>query len=76
MKEHKLLEKYNPKNFENVLYTFWEEKGFFKPNMDKTKEAYSIMMPPPNVTRKTSYGSCFRWNYSRCINKIQKNERI
>jgi valyl-tRNA synthetase len=56
MKEHKLLEKYNPKDFENGLYTFWEEKGFFKPNMDKTKKAYSIMMPPPNVTGKLHMG--------------------
>lgn len=56
MKEHKLLEKYNPKNFEESLYKNWEDKGFFKPNCDKTKEVYSIMMPPPNVTGKLHMG--------------------
>ena len=49
-------EKYNPKDFEEKLYEHWEEKGYFKPNEDKTKEAYCIMMPPPNVTGKLHMG--------------------
>lgn len=56
MKNHELNEKYNPKAFEDKLYKTWEEKGFFKPNMDKTKESYCIMMPPPNVTGKLHMG--------------------
>lgn len=56
MKNHGLNEKYNPKDFEERLYQDWEEKGYFKPSMDKTKEAYSIMMPPPNVTGKLHMG--------------------
>ena len=51
-----LKEKYNPKDFEDELYQRWEEKGYFKPNMDKTKESYCIMMPPPNVTGKLHMG--------------------
>ena len=51
-----LNEKYNPKDFEEKLYQEWEEKGYFKPNMDKTKEPYCIMMPPPNVTGKLHMG--------------------
>ena len=54
MKEIK--EKYNPKNFEDEIYKNWEEKGYFKPSMDKTKESYSIVMPPPNVTGKLHMG--------------------
>ena len=56
MKNHELNEKYNPKDFDERLYQDWEEKGYFKPSMDKTKEAYSIMMPPPNVTGKLHMG--------------------
>ncbi len=56
MKNHELKEKYNPKEFEEKLYKTWEEKGYFKPSMDKTKESYSIMMPPPNVTGKLHMG--------------------
>ncbi len=48
--------KYNPKDFEETLYKHWEEEGYFKPNMDKSKESYCIMMPPPNVTGKLHMG--------------------
>ena len=49
-------DKYNPKYFEEKLYEEWEKKGYFKPNGDKTKESYCIMMPPPNVTGKLHMG--------------------
>ena len=49
-------DKYNPKDFEKKLYEEWEKKGYFKPNGDKTKESYCIMMPPPNVTGKLHMG--------------------
>ena len=51
-----LENKYNPKDFEDELYEDWEKKGYFKPNMDKTKESFCIMMPPPNVTGKLHMG--------------------
>ena len=52
----KLSNKYNPKEFEDKLYKEWEEKGYFKPNMDKNKESFCIVMPPPNVTGKLHMG--------------------
>ena len=51
-----MQDKYNPKDFEEKLYQEWEEKGYFKPSMDKTKESFCIMMPPPNVTGKLHMG--------------------
>ena len=54
--EHKLNDKYNPKDFEDRLYEKWEESGYFKPSMDKNAESYCIMMPPPNVTGKLHMG--------------------
>ena len=48
--------KFNPKDFEERLYKEWEEKGYFKPSMDKDAESYCIMMPPPNVTGKLHMG--------------------
>ena len=54
--KHKLEGKYNPKEFEEKLYKNWEEKGYFKPSMDKSKKPYCIMMPPPNVTGKLHMG--------------------
>ncbi|MBR3163239.1 MAG: valine--tRNA ligase [Clostridia bacterium] len=54
--KHELEGKYNPKDFEEKLYEEWEEKGYFKPSMDTSKESYCIMMPPPNVTGKLHMG--------------------
>ena len=51
-----LADMYDPKNFEDELYEHWEKEGFFKPSMDKSKESYCIMMPPPNVTGKLHMG--------------------
>ena len=56
MSNHKLMDKYNPKEFEEKLYEEWDKKGYFKPSMDKTKESFCIMMPPPNVTGKLHMG--------------------
>lgn len=46
-----MLEKnYNPKDFEEKIYEKWENDGDFKPDMRGKKEAFSIVIPPPNVT--------------------------
>ena len=39
---------------EKKIYDNWEKSGSFKPK--KNKEAYSIMMPPPNVTGSLHMG--------------------
>ena len=56
MNDHKLSDKFDSKEFEDKLYKEWEEKGYFKPEMNKEKEPYCIMMPPPNVTGKLHMG--------------------
>ncbi len=46
-----MLEKnYNPKDFEEKIYEKWENDGDFKPDMRSNSEAFSIVIPPPNVT--------------------------
>ncbi|CAM3158304.1 valine--tRNA ligase [Vibrio rarus] len=51
---------YNPQSIEQDLYQTWEEKGYFKPHGDTTKESYSIMIPPPNVTGSLHMGHAFQ----------------
>lgn len=53
----KLLKPYNPAETEPRIYKIWEESGFFNPDIciekgvtDKDAEAFTIIMPPPNVT--------------------------
>ena len=47
----KLLEKnYEPKDFEERIYQNWMDKGYFKADENSSKPAFSIVMPPPNIT--------------------------
>ena len=49
MKAVELSKAYDPKDFEDRIYSYWKEKGEFAP-ADSDKEHFSIVMPPPNVT--------------------------
>lgn len=49
---------YNPQDIEQSLYQDWEEKGYFKPS--GKGDAYSIMIPPPNVTGSLHMGHAFQ----------------
>ena len=51
-----LNDKYIPKDFEEKLYKKWEENGYFKAKVDKSKEPFTIVMPPPNITGKLHMG--------------------
>ena len=54
MKE--LAKNYNPAEFEDRIYENWCEKGYFKPDEDDKKPAFSIVIPPPNVTGQLHMG--------------------
>lgn len=47
---------YNPKEFEDKIYSFWMEKGFFTPKIAPHKKPFTIVIPPPNVTGELHMG--------------------
>ena len=51
-----LAKNYNPAEFEDRIYSDWCDKGYFKPDPDKKKPAFSIVIPPPNVTGQLHMG--------------------
>lgn len=51
-----LAKAYDPGEFEDRIYNFWETNGFFHAKIDKNKKPYSIMMPPPNITGQLHMG--------------------
>ena len=51
-----LAKTYSPKDFEDRLYKYWEESGFFKAERDPDKKPYTIVMPPPNITGQLHMG--------------------
>ena len=49
-------QRFNPKDHEQRIYQRWEEAGCFKPSSDTSAQAYSVMIPPPNVTGSLHMG--------------------
>ena len=49
---------YEPKSFESRLYQEWESSGAFAPQGDGP--AYTILLPPPNVTGTLHMGHAFQ----------------
>ncbi len=47
---------YSPKDFEDRIYKYWEESGFFRAEIDPKKKPYTIVMPPPNITGQLHMG--------------------
>ncbi len=51
-----LAKTYQPKDFEKRIYEMWEKEGYFKPRNDVSRETYSIVLPPPNITGQLHMG--------------------
>ena len=51
-----LAKAYEPAQFENKIYEFWMNNGFFHAEIDKDKKPYTIVMPPPNITGQLHMG--------------------
>jgi valyl-tRNA synthetase len=56
MSREPLAKSYNPIEFEQKWYSFWENKGFFKADNTSKKPRFSIVIPPPNVTGSLHMG--------------------
>ncbi len=52
----KLPKSFNPTSFEGRIYSNWSKQGYFTPAVDKTKEPFCIVMPPPNITGQLHMG--------------------
>lgn len=51
-----LAKTYAPKEFEERIYHNWEEKGYFRAEIDPEKKPFTIVMPPPNITGQLHIG--------------------
>jgi len=53
-----LTKNFEPQQIDNKWYSHWVDKGYFNSNVDATKEPYTIVIPPPNVTGVLHMGHC------------------
>jgi len=56
MSDFKLAKTYNFQDVESRIYQWWEESGYFTPEIQPGVKPYVISMPPPNVTGEMHIG--------------------
>jgi valyl-tRNA synthetase len=61
---------YNPQDIESNIYQQWEDKGYFKPS--GKGDAYSIMIPPPNVTGSLHMGHAFQQTIMDALTRYKR----
>ena len=61
---------FNPSDIETRWYQTWEEKGYFKPSGQG--DAYTIMIPPPNVTGSLHMGHGFNNAVMDCLIRYRR----
>lgn len=54
--ERNLAKTYSPKEFEDRIYSKWEESHAFRAERDENKKPFTIVMPPPNITGQLHMG--------------------
>ncbi len=47
---------YNPSSVEDKWYSYWLKHKFFHSEIDESKEPYTIVIPPPNITGSLTMG--------------------
>ncbi|KES11585.1 Valyl-tRNA synthetase [Snodgrassella alvi SCGC AB-598-O02] len=50
---------YSPSEIETRWYQLWEQRGYFEPTLDLSKQSFAIQLPPPNVTGTLHMGHAF-----------------
>ena len=59
--EKELAKAYNPGEFEDRIYRFWEESGFFHAEIDQNKKPYTIMLQDILIRFKRMQGFSALW---------------
>lgn len=50
MEKFTMEKTYNPQEFEDRIYKMWMDSGDFNAEVNPDKEAFTIVLPPPNIT--------------------------
>lgn len=64
--------KYDPKSIEQGRYEWWVNGKFFEAKDDETKQPYSVVIPPPNVTGKLHLGHAWDTALQDIITRMKR----
>ena len=69
----KELEKiYDPSKVEDRIYKLWIDGGYFAGNIDKTKEPFTIVIPPPNITGELHLGHALNGTIQDVLTRFKR----
>ncbi|MDD4685856.1 MAG: valine--tRNA ligase [Clostridia bacterium] len=63
---------FNPQNFEKKIYKNWLEKNYFYAKINKTKQPFTIIMPPPNITSNLHIGHAYGMTLMDSITRFKR----
>jgi valyl-tRNA synthetase len=67
-----LATQYNPFECESRWQQFWEEQGFYRADPEKPGEAFSMVLPPPNVTGNLHMGHAFSFTLPDVVSRYKR----
>ena len=73
------FKKYNHLIEEKKISNYWIDKGCFKPKKGKTKNTFSIVIPPPNITGRLHMGHALNNSLQDVLvrfNRMKGNETL
>ena len=77
MNEEKNIAKtYDPKQVEDRLYGEWMDNGYFHAVIDREKEPFTIVIPPPNITGQVHMGHALDNTLQDKIGRASCRERV
>ena len=73
-----LSSSYNPKQVEGKIYEMWEKSGYFNPDNlpGERKEAFTIALPPPNVTGSLHMGHALNASIQDILIRRKRMRRV
>src|SRR5688572_13992534 len=66
--------RFDPKEAEDRLYKFWEQNGLFTADADSSREPFSMVIPPPNVTGALHMGHALNNTLQDILARVKRME--
>jgi len=70
--KRELASSFIPGDIEGPLYTRWIEAGYFTADANSTKEPFTIVIPPPNVTGNLHIGHALDQTLQDCLTRMKR----
>ena len=67
-----LASTFSPSEIEAALYEKWMKAGYFTADAASSKEAFSIVLPPPNVTGVLHIGHALDQTLQDCLSRMKR----